>query len=173
MTAPAVKLRMDRGKAFSSVHGERAPNDPHAKVMFYQDGLPFDSNGIYVEGLVTDARLLAVAERKLKKLAKASGSKDADSPAADSVSGLPADDGDEDDDDDKPLTPGNPGADDVNLESWLRGEAQYQWFSISAAISKRFGRRVTGVADAVLLLVAEEKIVAADQVAAPLKQHLA
>lgn len=40
-----VKVRMDRGRDYSTVHGERASDDPFANTHFVQDGLPFDAEG--------------------------------------------------------------------------------------------------------------------------------
>jgi hypothetical protein len=173
--AAAVQLRMDRSKAFATVNGERAPNDPHAKVYFFQDGLPFDAHGNYVDGLVTEPKLLALAERKLKKLAKASAPKDPAAIAGE-PDGLPGDQGDDDDgdesDEDRGPSPSDPQDGDLNLQLWLMGQAQYQWFSVAAAISKRYGKRITSVTDAVLFLVGEEKLVSGDQLAPHFKKHL-
>ena len=60
---------------------------------------------------------------------------------------------------------------DVNLESWARGEVKYQWYLASEAIVRRFARRVTNTADAIILLV-EEGVIQPDALCPANRKHL-
>lgn len=163
--ATAARLRMDRSKDFSTIHGERAPSDPHARVHFYQDGLPFDSQGFYLAGFLDDSndpdgRLRALVERRLRKLEGQALPADADADALD-------------DQLTKSGAKGGAGqGDDVNLEAWARGEAQYIFGEVRAAIKKRFGQVVKDQRGAIELLALDEKVVPEDQIALPFKQLL-
>lgn len=159
--ASSPKLRIDRSRPYGEVHGERSPDDPHAPVFFFQDGLPFDAQGVLVYDAIHDEKIRAIADKKLKKL------------AGKAAVAEPVDDGDGDDDDDDsedtgggkspPVTPG-----DVNLESWLRGEANYHWATIAKTIRERYHQNISKQADAVAFLVYDEKVIPEDQVAADL-----
>lgn len=153
MAAPTVKVRMDRSKYFSTVHGEREPGDPHALVHFYQDGLPFDSQGFLLPEHPDSVKLQAVVDRKLKKAAKLAGGNrdvpDVTDPAYTAgAAAQPVPPPDEDEDDDA-----EPTVDDINIEAWLRGEANYEWFAVTSAIHKRYAKRVSKQVDAVDFLV--------------------
>lgn len=160
--AKTPKLRMDRSRPYGEVHGERAPGDVHANVHFFQDNMPFDAQGLLVYDAITDDEVKKVADRKLKKLS----SKDAPAEVED--------DGDGDDDNDASpsstdaasaasVTPG-----DVNLESWLRGEANYQWSKITKVVRERYHQNISKQADMVAFLVLDEKVIPENQVAADL-----
>lgn len=158
MSTPQV--RMDKSREFSTVHGERTPDDPHAGVHFYQDGLPFDSLGILVANhpeLTAETpqaqKLRDLVERKMRKLNK---QKVVEEPAPVALADDDDDDDatpkakvDDDDDGDKP----------VNLEAWARGEQKVIWNEVSQAIARRFSRRVSGKVDALELLI-DERVVA-------------
>lgn len=152
MSEKAPVVRLDRSREFSTVHGERAPGDPLAGVCFYQEGLPFDSSGILLPHAIDkeDKRLRALVEKKVARATKAM------QPRAE---GEAADEEDADGED----TSG------VNLESWLRGEAEYAWFAVSAAIAKAYGRKGMKMADAVAFLVDEKRLIPFDQVAPRLR----
>lgn len=156
-------LRMDRSKYFSTVHGERMPDDEHRNVHYVQDGLMYDASGSLIIELVPDNKRAAV-EAKIKKL---NGEKSA-------VPAVPQDD-DVDDNGEGQSGEGHDGEgvsdDEVNLESWLRGEQQFAWFKVAAAIRDRFKKQVANAADAVVFLV-EENVVPPDQVADKFKKHL-
>ena len=160
MSAP--RLRMDRSKDFSTIHGERTPDDPHARVHFYQDGLPFDSQGYYLTGFLDDSsdpdgRLRALVERRLRKLEGQTLPADADAEALDAEIA-------------KAGAKGGAGqGDDVNLESWARGEAQYIFGEVRTAIRKRFGQVVKDQKGAIELLAIDEKVVPEDQLAPAFK----
>ena len=163
---------MDKSKYFSSVHGERAPNDPHAGVSFYQDELPFDGEGLLMVDLVPEHKRELVA-RRLKKLNGAPPEPKPVIPTA-----VIADDDEDEDDDGGEGEPGSGDGDtdkvtpgEVNLEAWLRGEANYVWFSIPAAIRAQFSKNVVTKTDAVTFLVEEEKIVTPAQLAEALQPH--
>lgn len=165
-----VRLRMDKSLYYSTVHGERQPDDAHAKIVFYQDGLPFDGEGILLVDLVPDDKKELV-ERRLKKL-----NTPRTVPQAQRTAPVVADDDDDDGenhdhengdgegDQQQPITPG-----EVNLEAWLRGEANYVWFAIPAAIRARFNKNVVNKTDAVTFLVEEEKIITPQQLHESLK----
>lgn len=146
------KLRLDRGRDFSSVHGERAPGDRHATVHFYQDLLPFDAQGFLLmdhPDVTENPKLVALVERKLKKLEKTKPVA-----AEDDTDALSDDDNDVDGDDDEDDDVQEP----VNLEMWARGEAEYPWQEISNAIAIRFKRRVPSKQAAIEFLI-EERVV--------------
>lgn len=136
------KVRMDRSRDYSTIHGERTPGDRHAAVHFYQDGLPFDSQGFLIvehPDVLDNPKLIELVDRKLKKAAKAKVE-------------APGDDAD---------APSDDGPADVNLEAWARGEQQVAWQEVSNAIGKRFTRRVQSKAAAIEFLV-DEKVVRYD-----------
>lgn len=133
------KVRMDRSRDYSTIHGERTPGDRHAAVHFYQDGLPFDSQGVLIvehPDVLENPKLIELVDRKLKKAAKAKIEAPGDDPDASSEEG-PA---------------------DINLESWACGEQQVVWQEVSNAIGKRFSRRVSNKTAAIELLVTEKVV---------------
>jgi hypothetical protein len=134
------KVRMDRSRDFSTVHGERPAGDRHATVHFYQDKLPFDAAGFLIADhpdITENPELIALVERKLKKAAKQKIDAPGDEHDADS------DDADND---------------TVNLEAWARGEQRVQWQDVSNAIAKRFTKRVVSKQAAIEFLI-DEKVV--------------
>jgi hypothetical protein len=132
----------------------------HANVHFYQDNLPFDAQGFLVYEAITDEKAKKLADQKLKKL----GSKPA--PAGDDS------DGDDDSYASSSSTDAAPAASvtagEVNIESWLRGEANYQWAKITKAVRERYHQNISKQADMVAFLVLDEKVIPEDQVAADL-----
>lgn len=160
-------VRMDKSKPYATVHGERPPGDPHALVHFMQEGLPYDAQGLLLINVVTDPALKKRAEAKLAKANKQATK--AAAPAADDPA--PGDD-DADDEGNDNSGGQQETSGDVNLESWLRGEANYQWFKITGAIKQRFAKSVTNTADAVLFLVREEKIISPADCAAQFKPYV-
>jgi hypothetical protein len=162
--AAPIVLRLDRSKRFSTVHGDRPLDDPHVNVSYIQDDLPYDADGILVpddgrtdpidvmhDGQRTrffplyTPKLREKLKRKLERVAR----------------------GQQDDlevtehDDDRVK---EDASEDVNLESWLRGEAKYPAFLIFAACKRRFSKNHTKIRDVVEDLVLEEKIVPEAQV---------
>jgi hypothetical protein len=136
-------IRMDRSKYFATVHGERAPDDKLAGVAYQQDGLFYDSHDMLIESLAETED----QKKKMEALRRAA-SKSSDAPARDAAAPAKEDDGE------APIT-----ADEVNLASWLRGEARYPWFSVAGAIKSRYAKQVKSSADAVDFLVNDQKIV--------------
>lgn len=167
--ASAPKLRMDRSKPFSTVHGERLPGDPHQNTHFFQDSMPFDASGHLIYDAIEDPKIKAIADRKLKKLPSAKpgnpGSADGDGDGDD-------DDGPDNDagGDTKPPAPTSP--DDVNLEAWLRGEMTYPWFAITKAVRSRHNANISKQADMVDFLIRDLKVIPEDQLSADLRQLL-
>jgi len=164
-------IRVDRSRDHATIHGERGPDDPHRTAFFLQDGLYFDAGGALIPELVPP-ELKAKVEKKLCKLnggkmpdetpqAAPAGENDPASSVDDAGKGNEADG----DDDDK-------SSDDINLEAWLTGSANYQWFAISKAIRERFKKNVSKAEDAVVFLVGDQKIVGLDQVADKFKPYL-
>lgn len=143
MVAEAQRLRLDRSRNFATVHGERRPGDKHQMVHFIQDGIHFDAGGLHLDDLVEDEQVRSLVDRRLKKQGKTA-------PKGADKDDLPPDNG------------GGPS--EVNLEAWLRGEARYQWFSITKIVRERFSINITNQADMVEFLVNEKKLVPVDQV---------
>ncbi len=168
--ASSPKLRMDRSKPFSTVHGERVPGDPHQNTHFFQDNMPFDAAGLLIYDAIDDPKIKAIADRKLKK---APAAKTGESRSAEGD----GDDGDDDhetdndaDGDKKP--PASVSPDDVNLEAWLRGEQAYPWFSITKAVRERHNANISKASDMVEFLIRDLKIIPQDQVSDELRAHL-
>lgn len=164
MAKPAtVVLRLDRSKKYSTIHGDRVGDDPHASVAFMQDGLPYDSEGILVpddgknapwEILHDNVRIKhhplytqEMRDKVKRKLDRA-------------TKGIPKDDVDEHDEESVKAD----ASEDVNLESWLRGEIRYPAFMIYAACKKRFSKSFTKLSDVIDDLVLDEKIIPEQQV---------
>lgn len=156
---PLPKVRMDRSRAYATIHGERGPGDRHAGIQFIQDGIPADASGHFVfdhpdmaePGPEGDKRRRA-AERKLKK-AVALQAKQPKSLRA-------ADDGQNDDEADRAESEDEEDAKDdeldpINLEAWLRGEQQVEWQEVTQEIARRYKRRISKLEDAVAFLVRE------------------
>ena len=169
--AKVQTIRLDRSRSYATIHGERGPDDPHRTAFFKQDGLYFDAAGALIPELVP----VELKEKVEKKLRKLNGGKLPDEIPQAAPAGENAPEGDDaendgesdddDDDDDK-------SSDDINIESWLTGEANYQWFAISKAIRERFKKNVSNAQDAVLFLVVDEKVVAPENLAPKFKAYL-
>lgn len=130
---------MDRSRDYSTIHGERTAGDRHATVHFYQDGLPFDSQGFLIvehPDVLENPKLIELVDRKLKKAAKAKIESPGDNADAPSDDGPP----------------------DVNLEAWARGEQQVAWQEVTNVIGKRFTKRVKDKTAAIEFLVAEKVV---------------
>lgn len=181
MSEPVIRL--DKSKAFSECRGERTPDDPHYKVHFWQGGmfnkrmvlLPFDAQGILVPddgkkepyaGLNVDSKPIEyrplydqfmrdLVALKLKK--SASAAKGDDQTETDGGDGEPAE---------------TVNDNDVNLESWLRGEARYAPHQVRAAVKERFHRSIQKISDIVVDLVLDEKLVLEADVCTALAGYL-
>ena len=160
------QLQLNRGREYSTIHGDRPVGDLHANVHFYQDGLPFDAQGNVVADhpdVTADTpaakKLREVLDRKLKKLNKgkrvagpdvtAAGaegqpSSDDDHPIAGEAALSDADEDDEAEDDlEAP----------IDLRKWLTGEQSVVWNDISQAIALKYKKRVGNKKDAVEFLM--------------------
>lgn len=164
------KVRMDRGREFASVHGERAPEDPFKHVHFMQDGLPFDAHGhmLLTHPMITAdteeaEQLRRIVDKKIRRQltleARAAARKANESnPDADAE----AEFGD-DEDEAQPQ--------EVNLSMWLRGEQDVVWNEVTQHIARRYKKRVNSIGDAVAFLV-EQGVAPANAVAKKFKKHL-
>jgi hypothetical protein len=144
------QVRMDKSRTFATVHGDRLAGDTHQNVHFYQDGLPFDAKGMLVADhpeVVSNDKLMALVERKMKKAQKAAPVENLTAPAGDGDDDEV--DGDSDDGD-------KAGADEpINLSSWARGEQKLEWQLVTNAIGQRFSVRVGSKLHAIELLLKE------------------
>lgn len=165
-------IRLDRSsqktKPFSECRGERQPDDPCYRVAWWQGQmvgkdmvlLPFDSQGCLVppdnrtepwQGKDADGKPVThyplynqpmrdLLEKKQKRQAIVAAPPDVDE--QESLESKAA---------------------DVNLESWLRGEARYEWAAIQAAAKDRFSRVYTKKPELITDLVEDERLVPEDQ----------
>lgn len=180
-------IRLDRSKRFSECRGERTPDDPHYRVHYWQGGkvgnkivlLPFDAQGELVppdkarmtsyEGLDVEGKtvmhqplynkdMLDMLERKTARLQGPVVDQSADAAVA-------SESGDDDEED-------GDTADEVNLVSWLRGEAQYQPHALRAAAKKRYSKNYADIRELVVDLVLDERLVPEDQLSSSLQKYL-
>jgi hypothetical protein len=166
MASAAMKLQMDRSRPKSSIHGERAPDDPHVNVHFVQDGLPFDAQGFLVDSFFNDrndptGKLRALAERRLKKQV---GSQAVPADAEDGGGGI-------DNDDDG--VAGKSDNNDINLEAWLRGTANYQFFTVKKVVRERYHQNLSSAAAIIEHLVLEKKIISVGELSESNRAQLA
>lgn len=178
---PDVVIRLDKSKPFSENLGEMAPDDPLYRVRFWQGQkvkghmvlLPFDAHGNLVpddgkttpfQGMGPDGKPLtyhplysdamrALVESKTKKAAAVAKAAD------------------EDDEEAEAGEASDP-VEDVNLESWLRGEARYEPHLLRKAARARFGKNYGDLKEMVVELVLDEKIVPEAEVCAKLAVYL-
>jgi hypothetical protein len=169
-SAPPATLRLDRSRHFSTITGERTPSDPWWGIAYVQDGLPFRADGtlaeetedntpeapfiehLEVEGgrvrpikqhpLWTD-EMRALRDRRLKAI---------QAPKPDRMK-----------ENTRPIDSGE----DVNLVSWLKGEADYEPWQIGAAVKARYGVNYQDIRRIVEFLVYETK----DDTGQPLVQE--
>lgn len=173
-----MKIRLDRSKTFSTVFGDRLPNDPHYRVAFSQDGLPFDHDGELVpddnkldgdrwmaknsEGKDVEHQPLwtsKMRERLAKKIQRMEQA-------------LARPDEPETIDEESPDEAKAAAAREVNLEMWLRGEARYEAVLLFAAARERFKKRYDKIGELVVDAVVDEKIVPEEAVCPALKRFL-
>lgn len=182
-----VQIRLDRSRPFSTCHGERTPDDPLYRVHFWQGGLmgghrvllPFDAHGNLVpddgqtglkagldnEGKKVDFHPLFTQRMKdylAAKLRKAQPA--ATSEAAPTVI---KEDGERDEEDDLSVAPD----DDVNLEAWLRGTAEYPPHKLRDAYARRYHKRTEKIRDIFIDLLLDEKLIPEDQVSPALAKR--
>jgi hypothetical protein len=152
------RVRMDRSRSFSTVHGDRVPGDPHCGVMYVQDGIPCDAEGYFIfdhpdmlkKGPEGDKRR-KMAEKHIKRAMAAAAKVKARPPKAvdeDDEDGETTD-AETDDDDEDELLPA------VNLGEWLRGRQEVEWNDVSQEIARTYKKRIAKIEDAVAFLVRE------------------
>jgi hypothetical protein len=152
---PVPRVRMDRSRAYNTIHGERGPGDKHAGVMFRQDGIPADASGYFIfdhpdmlePGPEGDKRRKA-AEKKIAKAIVQAAKAPPPPPPSRADSDEDEDEAPAQDEEEDLLEP-------INLEAWLRGEQQVEWQEITQEIARRYKKRVAKIEDAVLFLVKE------------------
>ena len=174
------KIRIDKGRAYATVHGDRQPKDPHAAVHYTQDGLYYDAAGILIldhpdyDGRSHDADQM---RRKLEKKIRLHMAKAAKQVEAATAPGGPtyARGIDDIDDDDVKVTEDNEDEEEereaINLSAWLRGEQMVEWQDITQEIARRYKKRIASIADAVPFLV-KEGVCGANEVAKKFKKFL-
>jgi len=163
------ELRLDRSRDFSEAHGERSPQDPHYRVYYFQDKLPFGADELLVaddgkkdswtesvereDGTTKivrhwplyDDKMRAILDKKLKKLSSQKR-----------VVTKPQRAEADDDGDDQQLMFG---PDEVNLSAWLKGEIDYEPNEIFAAVKKRYSVQYSRLREVVIELVEDQNLV--------------
>lgn len=157
-----VVIRLDRTRPYSTVHGDRTQEDPMHGVFFFQNDLPFDANGNLmpipeemekvfkgpdVDGKETTYHPLWTQARRDKLKTKQKRVKKAQDEADQEILNQ-----------EELEAPADP-TEDVNLESWLLGEAQYPFYMLARATQQRFHVKVHTMRALVECLVMDEKIV--------------
>ena len=158
-------VRLDKSKHYSSIHGERTPDDPMYHVHFWQGGLPFDATGILVPDVGPDKpfpgvvegksitfqplytpEMRGMVERRIARMLRSNQQAIEEAKL------------------DTPPEPTVDPAEDVNFESFLRGEVNFPFESLQRAYFQRFHKRHQRVRHIIEDLIYEEKIVPEDQV---------
>lgn len=177
-------IRLDKSKGFSTNHGDMLPDDPLYRVRFWQGGtlvyqgkkhtvlLPFDIEGELVppeEGFQEptkgkDAEGKDVTYKPLytplmKMYLEARKRRAAQVASVPSNEPQLEDDGDGDED----MLGGAGATDEVNLQAWLRGEVEYQPHAVRKAAQERYAVSKTRIADLVVELVLDHKLVPESQ----------
>ena len=163
MASAPNRLRLDKSRPYSRIHGERKLGDPFRLAHFQQDGIHFDAQGLHIDDLVPEGKVRALVDRRLKK------AKTAPAQVTEQVTER-----------DPSFGEGNSGGDGlgngdvpVNLEAWLRGEAKYPWYAITKAVRDRYSVNKTRQVDVIEFLVTDQKIVPMSDVAPYLKALMA
>lgn len=177
---------MDRSRDFSTVHGERGPDDRHSAVHYYQDGLPYDAEGLCLDdhpemtagGKLGDkkralfAKKLAVAIKRGKAVVPKPKRQPRLDEDGDEIEGSFIGDDEEGDGEGQGEGEGGDGAGDnepevnnVNLEAWARGEQKYRFNEVTQRIAALYKKRVANKQDAIIFLV-EERVVSKGNVGA-------
>ena len=188
MAEPSIRL--DRSKPFSTCHGERHPDDSQYRVHFWQGGkfgkdiilLPFDSQGDLIaddgkleayqglgidqKGNVVPTQYLPLYSPVMRKYLEAKKGR-LNAIASREASNEPVLEEEHDED----VHISSP-EDEVNFESWLKGEVRYSPFLLRAAMKKRYHLVQNDLSEIVRELVLEHKLVPAEQVCADLARAL-
>ena len=178
--AAAPKISLDQSKPFSEVRGERTPDDPHYRVHFMQGRkvgkkivlLPFDAQGALVpddgktepyQGLNVESKQVVhqpLYNDDMRELVKRLQKRIEESQP------------EEEEGDDEVAGPSGDPSDDVNLQSWLKGDARYAPHLLRSAAKQRYHVAYPDEREMVRGLVLDEKLVPEDQVARHLAKHL-
>lgn len=164
---------------YSTVHGDRREDDPHVRVVYMQDGLPFDGEGRLVpddgrtgpwtvDAEASDGKPIKINYRPLYDAAmRAKVKKKMDRLARTIKSAAPsADDLAED------IQEREAASDAINLTDWLQGDAECPPYMVYAAIKKRYGMSVTSIEAAVRFLIMDEQVMHGSQVRQEFQRHL-
>jgi hypothetical protein len=151
------KVRMDKSRAFSTIHGDRVPGDPHCGVMYYQDGIPVDAEGYFIfdhpdmnKPGAAGEKLRKAAAKKIERQLKIDAKKPPKPVRAESEDDEEDVDAEgEGDKEEEELL------DAVSLDAWLRGEQEVEWNDVSQEIARRYKKRIAKIGDAVEFLVKE------------------
>lgn len=169
------RVRMDKSRSFSTIHGDRQPSDPMYGVSYRQDGIPCDAEGYFLFDH-PDMRKPGKDGDKARKMAEKHIKRALAAPPKPvrKVETLLDDDDDEvdglkqstagDDDDDDGLLPA------ISLAAWLRGDQDAPWSDVSQEIARTYKRRVGKVEDAVAFLV-KEGVCPKDELRAKFKKY--
>jgi hypothetical protein len=175
---PYHLICLDPGRPFSTIHGDRHPDDPHYRAAYQQNGLFFDINqklvppdgktapytGMSMEGKpityspLYPPQMLELIERRLKRI---SGSP--------LISHVEEEEAKVDPEEQIPET------DVVNLGEWLRGTKNYPTNAVYDKIHRDYFTRCANIPDAVLLVFKDMKkkgLIQIDQVAQKWMQFL-
>lgn len=140
-----VVVLIDHTKDFSTVHGERGPDDPSYGICFIQNGLPFDAEERLIAdhpSVIKNPKAKAIIEKMIVRAEKLEAKRAA--VAADDEDQIDADPDTEDDGDEA-----------IDLKAWAMGAKQYRWQLVSDAIVLKLQRRVSSKRDALETLIAE------------------
>lgn len=174
--------RLDRSRAYATVHGE----DPYAQA-FAQNGLglegwPYDAAGVLIEVALSPAQRSRLGERremKRRRLAdenlKPATTKATPLPTTveelqkalretqaklDASVNADVEEGGDDEDGTNLKAP----SDDIHLLEWLNGNEVYKAFEIQKTIKERFGANKPSFAAAAKFLVEEKNLTTWDKV---------
>jgi len=175
------KIRLDKGRSFSTVHGARPPGDLHVNVHYTQDGLYYDAGGVLIlehPDYYADSADAALMRRKLEKKLKQHMVKASRQPAV-ALTRRGERNIDEVDDDNAEDTADGKMEDEegeeeqeaINLSSWMRGEQQVEWQDVTQEIARRYKKRIGSIADAIPFLV-QQNVCSPPEVAKKFKKFL-
>lgn len=175
-------IRLDKSKPYGTNHGDMMPEDPMYRVRYWQGGtlvhkgkkhtvqLPFDIEGELVpddgkpefKGKDTEGKDVTYKPlyTELMKLYRDAKLKRIAALAPVTPSEPTIEDGDGADEDALGSTSTT---DEVNLQAYLRGEADYQVFAVRKAAQARYGVNQARIGDLVIELVLDHHLVPEDQ----------
>lgn len=140
--------RLDRSRDFGTYHGSSNG------AVYNQDGFDFDQEGRIVEALLTDEQKKLLATKKGPAPKPPAPAAKVEAPAEEKPEPPPA---------------SEDTGDSLNLEMWLRGEADYPFPAVQKAVKERFSVWKTARRDLLVFLVDEQKVVTSDELCPDLK----